>query len=229
MDQFKRFELLVGKDKLDKIKNTNVLVLGIGGVGSYAVESLIRSGIEHITIVDFDTIDITNLNRQLMTNLNNIGKLKVDVFEERINLINNNCKINKISSFIDESNYLDLFSNKIDYFIDCCDTVNTKKIIIKECLNNNIPFITCMGTGNKLDPSKLEIIDIKKTSYDPLAKSIRTWINKEHIKGKILCCCSKEQPIKTNSNIIGSTSFVPSSAGLLITSYIINSIIKESN
>ena len=213
-------------DILNKIKTKHILVIGLGGVGSYVVESLIRSGIENITIVDFDKIDISNLNRQLMTNLNNIGKLKTDEIEKRILMINKNVKIKKISKFINEDNYLELFKENIDYLIDAEDSTNTKKLIIKECLKRKIKFITCCGTGNKLDPSKLEIVDIRKTSYDPLAKSLRTWVNKEKIKGKILCCCSKEMPIKVNSKTIGSTSFVPSSAGLLITSYVIKDIIK---
>lgn len=226
MDQFERLKLLINNDNFNKIQNTKVLVIGLGGVGSYVVESLIRSGIKDIIIVDFDKIDITNLNRQLMTNLDNIGKLKVDEIEKRILSINKNVHIKKISEFIDESNYLKIFDEKIDYLIDAQDCTSTKKLLIKECLKRKIKFITCCGTGNKFNPSKLQIIDIRKTSYDPLAKVLRTWVNKEKIKGKILCCCSTEKPVKINSKIIGSTSFVPSSAGLLITSYVINDIIK---
>ena len=226
MDQFERLKLLINNDNFNKIQNTKVLVIGLGGVGSYVVESLIRSGIKDIIIVDFDKIDITNLNRQLMTNLDNIGKLKVDDIEKRILSINKNVHIKKISEFIDESNYLKIFDEKIDYLIDAQDCTSTKKLLIKECLKRKIKFITCCGTGNKFNPSKLQIIDIRKTSYDPLAKVLRTWVNKEKIKGKILCCCSTEKPVKINSKIIGSTSFVPSSAGLLITSYVINDIIK---
>lgn len=226
MEQFERLKLLINNDNFNKIQNTKVLVIGLGGVGSYVVESLIRSGIKDIIIVDFDKIDITNLNRQLMTNLDNIGKLKVDEIEKRILSINKNVHIKKISEFIDESNYLKIFDEKIDYLIDAQDCTSTKKLLIKECLKRKIKFITCCGTGNKFNPSKLQIIDIRKTSYDPLAKVLRTWVNKEKIKGKILCCCSTEKPVKINSKIIGSTSFVPSSAGLLITSYVINDIIK---
>lgn len=226
MDQFERLKLLINNDNFNKIQNTKVLVIGLGGVGSYVVESLIRSGIKDIIIVDFDKIDITNLNRQLMTNLDNIGKLKVDEIEKRILSINKNVHIKEISEFIDESNYLKIFDEKIDYLIDAQDCTSTKKLLIKECLKRKIKFITCCGTGNKFNPSKLQIIDIRKTSYDPLAKVLRTWVNKEKIKGKILCCCSTEKPVKINSKIIGSTSFVPSSAGLLITSYVINDIIK---
>lgn len=226
-NQFTRLELLIGKDNLIKLKNIKVLVLGLGGVGSYVVESLIRSGVENITLVDFDTIDITNLNRQVMTNLNNVGKYKTDVLEERILSINSDVKIKKINEFINSDNISCLFLSDIDYFIDCCDTLLTKKEVIKYCLEKNIKFITCMGTGNKFDPNKFEIMDIRKTSYDPLAKKIRKWVNDEKIRGKILCCSSKEQPVNIASKTIGSNAFVPASAGLLISSYIVKDVIKN--
>ncbi len=226
MNKFERLILQIGESNFNKIKNTNVLVLGLGGVGGYTVESLIRSGIENITIVDFDKIDITNLNRQIISNLNNIGKLKTDEMEKRILSINNNCKIKKINEFIDTKNIDLIFSNNYDYIIDCCDHLETKKLIIKNCTEKNIKFITCTGTGNKLDPKKLEITDIRKTSYDPICKILRSFVKKEHIKEKVLCCYSSEIPIKTNSTTISSNSFVPASAGLLIASFIIRDIIK---
>lgn len=222
---FDRFISLIGISNFNKVQSKNILVIGLGGVGSYVVESLIRSGIINITIVDHDTIDITNLNRQLMTNLNNIGNKKVDEIEKRILSINKDVKITKIDKFIDSSN-IDIINNTYDYVIDSCDTFNTKCEIIKECLNKNIKFITSMGTAKKMDPSKLEIIDIRKTSYDPLAKKLRKWVKDNNIKGKIITVSSSEEPIKTN-NVLGSNSFVPSSAGLLITSYIINDIIES--
>ena len=226
MDQFARLELLIGKNNLNKIKNTKVVVLGLGGVGSAVVESLVRSGIENITLIDYDKIDITNLNRQIITNLDNIGKYKTDEALKRIKSINKNINVTKINTFIDEENIEILFKD-VDYLIDCCDYVKVKKLIIKEALKRNIKFITCCGTGNKLDPSKLEIIDIRKTSYDPLAKILRSFVSKEKLKGKIICCSSKEKPLKINSKTIASNSFVPPTAGLLITSYVINDIIKE--
>ena len=165
------------------------------------------------------------------------GEIREEFIKEYIKNKTGNDKILKgaIYKGVKESTQLDMIicNNNViynkcgsHYLIDAEDSTNTKKLIIKECLKRKIKFITCCGTGNKLDPSKLEIIDIRKTSYDPLAKSLRTWVNKEKIKGKILCCCSKEMPIKVNSKTIGSTSFVPSSAGLLITSYVIKDIIK---
>ena len=224
--QFDRFIKQVGIDNFEKIKSANILVIGLGGVGSYVVESLVRSGVNNLTIVDFDKIDITNLNRQVMTNLDNLNNFKTDEIELRARLINKNINIKKINEFINSENINLLFEDNYDYIIDCCDSVDTKKAIIKNCINKKIKFITCMGTGNKLDPSKLEILDIRKTSYDPLAKKIRKWIKDEKINGKVLCVSSTEKPIENIDNIITSNSFVPASAGLLITSYIIKDIIK---
>ena len=224
--RFSRFEKIIGKDKLDIIKTKTILVLGCGGVGGYVVESLIRSGIENIIIVDFDKIDETNINRQIIALTSTIGKLKVDVLEERIKDINPNCNVIKISDFINKDNIDLLFNNKIDYLVDACDTIETKKQIIKECLKRNIPFICSMGTGNKLDPSKLEIVDIRKTNNDPLARIIRKFVKDEKISKKIMVLSSKEIPIKTHDRTPGSSAFVPSSAGLLISSYIIKDLIK---
>ena len=226
MDQFSRLKLITGDDKFNLINNTTVLVLGVGGVGSYAVESLVRSGVGKIIIVDNDKADITNLNRQLMTLHSNIGKYKVNVLESRIKDINPNCEVVKINSFITNENINNLFDYNIDYVIDACDTVDTKKSLIRECIIRKIKFISCMGTGNKLDPSKLEIIDIRKTSYDPLARIIRKMIKDEKIKDKVMVVASTEQPLKNDTKVIGSNSYVPATAGLLCASYVINDIIK---
>ena len=223
---FDRLELLIGKDSLSKIKEKNVVVLGLGGVGGYVVEALVRSGIENITIIDNDAVDITNLNRQIIANLNNIGKLKTDEFEKRILSINNRVKVKKISSFIDSVNIDSIFKDKIDYFIDDCDTVSTKKLVIENCIKNNIKFITCLGTGKRLDPSKLTICDIRDTKNDPIARILRKYVKDSNIKDKVICCYSEEEPLKCEGKKIGSTAFVPSSAGLLIASYIIKDIIK---
>lgn len=227
MEQFNRLELIIGKENIKKINDISVLVIGLGGVGSYALESIVRSGIEKITIVDNDKIDITNLNRQLMTLHSNIGKYKVDIWEERIKDINPNVEITKINNFITPSNIEILFKEKIDYIIDACDTIETKKELIRQSIKRNIKIISSMGTGNKLNPSKLEIIDIRKTSYDPIAKIIRKMIKDEKIKEKIPVVCSTEKIVKTNSKTVGSTAFVPATAGLLCASYIINDIVGD--
>ena len=221
---FERFELLVG-NKINDIKNKKILVVGVGGVGSYTVESLVRCGIGSITIIDNDIIDITNLNRQLMTNHSNIGKSKVEVLKNRIASINPECNVNAINIFLDDSN-IDSIVNDYDYVVDACDTVKTKVSLIKTCNKKNIKLISAMGTGNKMDPSKLEITDIYKTNYDPLAKLIRHECRCLGIK-KLTVVCSSELPIKKGVKTIPSNSFVPATAGLLITSYIINDIVGE--
>lgn len=222
---FDRLELLIG-DKINDIKNKHILIIGLGGVGSFACESLIRSGIENITIVDNDIIDITNLNRQLMTNMNNIGKYKVDVWYDRIKSINPNCNITIIKEFIDKSNIDILFKDKLDYVIDACDTIDTKVLLIEKCINNNIKIISCMGTGNKMNPSLLKITDISKTSYDKLAKIMRKKLNNIGIK-HVTVVSSTEEPYTKIDKTIPSNSFVPATAGLLLTSYIINDIVGD--
>ena len=221
---FERFELLV-EDRINDIKSKKVLVVGVGGVGSYTVESLIRCGIGSITIIDNDIIDITNLNRQLMTTQNNIGESKVDVLKNRILSINPNCNVNAINIFLDDSN-IDSIVDDYDYVVDACDTVKTKVSLIKICNKKNIKLISAMGTGNKMNPSRLEITDIYKTNYDPLAKLIRHECRKMGIK-KLTVVCSSEETIKKGIKVIPSNSFVPATAGLLITSYIINDIVGD--
>lgn len=222
MDQLQRFELLIG-DKIKLVTNKTILILGLGGVGSYALESIVRSGIKKVIIIDSDKIDITNLNRQLMATHKTLGKYKTDVYEKRIKEINPSCEVIKITNFINQDNIDSLFEIDFDYAIDACDTVNTKYLFIKKCIEKNKKIISIMGTGNKLDPSKLEITYLEKTSYDPLAKKLRLML-KEYKKIPVIC--SKEQPIKNEFNIIASNSFVPATAGLMATSYIVNDILK---
>ncbi len=224
---FDRFKKIVDEDSFKKINKSTILVIGLGGVGGYVVESLVRSGIGKIIIVDKDTVDETNINRQIIALNSTIGLNKTDEFEKRIKDINPDCETKKITDFILKDNIDLLFEEKIDYLVDACDTTTTKKLIIDECLKRDVPFITCMGTGNRFDPSKLEIIDIRKTSNDPLARIIRKYVKDMKINKKVMCLCSKEIPVKTGDYTPGSTAFVPPSAGLLISSYIIREIIKK--
>ena len=224
--KFSRLEKVIGNDNLKILNKKSVLVLGCGGVGGYVVEALARSNIGTLILVDFDKVDISNINRQIIALESTIGKYKVDLLERRVKDINKDCKIIKINKFIDLDNLDELFNNKIDFFVDACDTVSVKKRIIKECLERKIKFISSMGTGNKLDPSKLEIMDIRKTVNDPLARILRKFVKDEKITDKIMVLSSSELPVKTGDRIPGSTAFVPSSAGLLIASYIINYIIN---
>ena len=223
-----RLELLVGKENIEKIKNTKVLIVGIGGVGGYTLESLVRSGIESITIVDYDKIDITNLNRQIISLNSNIGNYKVEEAKKRIEDINKKCNVKIINEKISLDNFDILNIESYDYVIDACDTVEVKKEIIRRCLKNNIKFISSMGTGFKMDPSKLQIMDVRKTSYDPLAKIIRKMVKDEKLKGKIMVVSSTEEK-RGNSKVIASNSFLPAIAGLMCTSYVINDIVGEKN
>ena len=216
---FERVELLL-EEKINKLKDKTILVLGVGGVGSYTVETLIRNPIKKIIIIDADVVDITNLNRQLFTYQNNIGLKKVDELEKRIKSINPYIEIKKIDKFIDENNINLLFEEKVDYIVDACDSLKTKECLIKECLKRKIKFISSMGTAKKLDPTKLKITELSKTSYDPIAKKLR----KTFKNNKVIVICSTEKPKEIKK--LGSISFVPSVAGILITSYIINDILK---
>lgn len=225
--KFSRLEKVIGSDNVNDLSKKSVLVLGVGGVGGHTVEALARSNIGTLILVDYDKVEESNINRQIIALNSTIGKSKVDVLEERIKDINSGCKVIKIDKFIDDNNYLELFDNNIDYFVDACDTVLVKKLVIKECLKRNIPFISSMGTGNKLDPSKLVITDIRKTVNDPLARILRKFVRDEKINKKVMVLTSSELPIKTGDRTPGSTAFVPSSAGLLIASYIVRSFIKK--
>ena len=222
--KFSRLESLIGKKQLNILNKKSVLVLGCGGVGGYTVEALARSNIGTLILVDFDKVEESNINRQLIALDSTIGKDKVDLFEDRIKDINNKCKVIKIKKFIQEDNISELFRYQIDYFIDACDYVPTKKLVIEECLKRKIPFISSMGTAKKLDPSKLEIIDIRKTKNDPLARIIRKYVKDNKIKQKVEVLSSTELPVKTRE--LGSSAFVPASAGLLIASYVVRKMIK---
>lgn len=219
--RFSRFEKIIGSDGLSFLKKKSVLVLGCGGVGGYVVESLVRSGIGTLILVDYDVIDETNINRQIIALDSTVGMKKVDAFEQRIHDINPSCQVIKINQFIQDDNLNSLFDYTFDFFVDACDTIQTKKAIIQKCLQRKIPFISCMGTGNKLDPSQLEIVDIRKTVNDPLARILRKFIKDEKINQKVMVLSSKEIPVKVGDRTPGSSAFVPSSAGLLIASYIV--------
>ena len=225
---FERLEKIVSIDKLSKLDNVTCMIVGIGGVGGYVVEGLVRCGIKSFILIDSDKVDITNKNRQIIALDSTIGKKKVDVMKERVLDINKECSVITLDTFLDKSNTFSIIDKyRPDYVIDACDTVEAKKEIILACIKLNLNFISCMGTGNKFDPTKLKITDIRKTEYDPLAKIMRKWVKDEKIKGKIDVLVSSEAPVKTGDRTPGSTSFVPSSAGLLIASYIFDKLIND--
>ena len=223
---FDRIEKFIGEDNLKKIQNTTVAVIGLGGVGGYAVESLIRSGIKKIIILDYDKIDISNLNRQIISNSTNINKYKTDEWSNRIKLINPQAEVISLNIKLELSNIDTLFSYQFDYLIDAIDDIYIKEEIIKKCLENNIGIISSMGTGNKINPSLLEITDIKNTSYDPIAKKIRKYMKENNIKGKLSVVYSKEQNQKFKGDI-PSMIFTPAVSGILCANYIIRQIIGK--
>lgn len=224
--QFQRTEILINQENLNILQNSHVAIFGIGGVGSYVVESLVRSGIGEITIVDFDIVDITNINRQIIALHSTIGKKKVDVMKERILDINPSIKVHTFDTFVSKET-IDKFNfENYDYVVDAIDNVTGKLLIIEKCKEHNTPIITSLGTANKLDPTKLTLTDISKTHTCPLAKVIRLELRKREIK-HLDVLFSTELPIKTDTNVLGSISYVPSSAGLLISSKVINNLIKK--
>lgn len=216
-----RLESLVGLDVLKKIKNLNILIVGIGGVGGYTLESLVRCGIENITIIDYDRVDSSNLNRQIISNLNNIGQLKVDVARKRYTNINDKLNLKTMSIFLDKDNIDSINICQFDYVVDACDSVLTKALLMGVCVSKNIKIISSMGTAKKMDATKLSITTLDKTNYDKLAKKLRSVVPK-NIQRKIKVVSSTEQ-VK-DINVLGSNSFVPATSGLLITNYIINDV-----
>ena len=222
-----RTELLIGKENLEKLSKAKIIVYGIGGVGSFVVEGLVRAGIENIILVDNDVISPSNINRQIHATTSNIGKLKVECMKERILLINPNVKV---ETYIPTDMSIEeevLIDNSVTYVIDAVDTITTKLKLIEKAKKENVPIISCMGTGNKLDPTQFEISDIYKTSVCPLAKVMRKELRKRKITSlKVLY--SKEEPIKHNTEkrTPASISFVPSVAGMIIAGEVVKDIIE---
>lgn len=224
---FDRTISLIGNDNYLKLKNSNILIIGLGGVGGYALEAFVRSGIEKITIVDYDKIDMTNLNRQIISTCDNLGNYKTDEWKKRILSINSNVNVKIINEKIGENNINILFEEQYDFIIDACDTMIVKKLLIKYSYEKNINLITVCGMGRKLDPKKVEVIPLSKTSYDPIAKVLRKYVKDERINSKVMCICSKEQPININKDVIASMMIVPCTAGILAADYVIKNIINK--
>ncbi len=238
LNQFSRTELLLGKDGVEKLKNAKVAIFGIGGVGSYVVEGLARAGVQNLILVDNDKIDVTNINRQIHATHTTIGKDKVEVMKQRVLDINPNANVITYNYFyMPDNKEVDL--SGVTYIIDAIDTVTAKIELAIESKKLNIPIISAMGTGNKLDPTKFEIADISKTSVCPLAKVMRKELRARGINHlKVLY--SKEEPVVQDKialeeclkytdkkQVPGSISFCPSVAGLIIASEVIKDIIKE--
>ena len=229
---FSRFELLVGEDNIQKLNQAHVIVFGVGGVGGYVVEALVRSGIGHITIVDNDVISLSNLNRQIIATQETIGQKKVDVMKKRILSIHPECDVTTLDMFYlpETADQIDL--SQYDYVVDAIDTITSKIELAVRC-DQKIPLISSMGTGNKINPALLQVGDIYKTSVCPLAKVMRRELKKRRVK-HLKVVYSQELPMKPfesdeithKRTIPGSTAFVPSSAGLLIASEVVKDLLK---
>jgi len=226
-EQFARTELLIGKVGIEKLKNAKVAVFGIGGVGSYVVEGLARSGIGHLIIVDYDKYDITNINRQLGAYHSTIGKYKVDVMKKRILDINPNAIVESYRPDEIEGGEVNLINSSITYVVDAIDTMTNKIKLIEKCKQESVRIITVTGAGNKLDATKFEVADIYKTSVCPVCRILRKELKKRNIEN-LKVIYSKEVPKKNDSEerILGSISFVPSVAGLITAGEVIKDIIK---
>ncbi len=235
-EKFSRTEMLVGNEGMEKLKDAKVAIFGIGGVGSFVCEGLARSGIGNFILVDFDKIDESNINRQLIATTKTVGRDKVDLMKERILDINPNANVEVYKEFYLADSEIDVITEDLSYAVDCVDTILAKIAIICNCDAINVPVISSMGTGNKLDPTMFEVADIYETSVCPLARIMKKDLRKRNIE-KLKVVYSKEHPINTNDCAItqdrkykvkGSISFVPSVAGLIIAGEVIKDIIAKT-
>ena len=231
-----RTELVIGTDGLNKLRNSRVIVFGVGGVGGFAVEALARAGVGEITIVDNDTVSLTNLNRQIIATYDTIDQSKVEVMKKRIQSINKDCNIITRQVFVNNDNIEELVGKDIDYVVDAIDTVSAKLGLAEYCYKNDIKIMSSMGTGNKLDPTQFKVADVFNTQVCPLAKVMRYELRKRGVK-KLKVVYSEEMPIKPKSEyttevkgsakrpVPGSVSFVPPVAGMIIAGEVIKDIL----
>ena len=222
---FERLITLIGEDNVNKLKKANVLIVGLGGVGGYALEILVRSGIYNLTIVDGDIVELSNLNRQIISKRDVIGKPKALVAQARTLEINPDVNLKVINEFISEDNFSLLNIDSFDYVIDACDDLNLKLLLIKNA--DKYKLISSMGTANKMDMTRFKITTVDKTSYDPLAKIIRKKIKEEKIRTKFKVVSSDEKVMK-NGTKLGTIAYMPAVSGLLCASYVINDIIDNN-
>ena len=221
---FERLITLIGEDNVNKLKKANVLIVGLGGVGGYALETLVRSGIYNLTIVDGDIVELSNLNRQIISKMDVIGEPKALVAQARTLEINPDVNLRVINQFISEDNFSLLNVDIFDYVIDACDDLNLKMLLIKNA--DKYKLISSMGTANKMDMTRFKITTIDKTSYDPLAKIIRKKIKEEKIRTKFKVVSSDEKVMKNGAKL-GTIAYMPAVSGLLCASYVINDIINK--
>lgn len=231
-EMYSRTKMLIGEEALKKLRNSHIIVFGAGGVGGYVIEALARSFIGELSIVDNDCFAHSNINRQILATQKTIGLSKVKVAKERVLSINPQCKVNALEMFFLPQNSSQIDFSQFDYIVDAIDTVSGKIELAKKAQENNIPIISSMGTGNKLQPQLLEISDIYKTSVCPLSRAMRNLCKKNGIK-KLKVVYSKEEPksfekvIENGKAVPASSAFVPSAAGIIIASVVVNDLIKS--
>ncbi len=233
MNEFSRLALLLEEEQIQRLQNAHVAVFGVGGVGGNCIEALARGAIGELSIYDNDTVSITNINRQVVALHSTIGLTKVEVMKERLMDINPALKVHPYCMFVDQTTIDSIDFSNIDYIVDAIDTISAKLLLIEKAKQFDIPIISCMGTGNKFDPTQLKIMDISKTNYCPLAKVMRKELKERKIT-KVKVCASFEKPVKpkaseeiTNKRMVpGSTSFVPSVAGIIIAREVILEVAK---
>lgn len=223
-EQFVRTKLLIGKEAIQKLQQAKIAIFGIGGVGSFVVEALARAGIGELVLIDHDRIAESNINRQIHATHETIGKYKVEEMEKRIKQIYPECKVRTYKVFYQPNSKEKIIDETFNYIIDAVDNVTAKLFIIEQAKKYKIKVISSMGTGNKLDPTKFEVCDISKTTVCPLAKVMRKELKKRKIEG-VKVVYSKEEPIQNDIGVIGSISFVPSVAGLMMAGEVVKEII----
>ena len=224
MERFERTRHLIGHERLDSLRRSTVFVFGVGGVGSFAAEALGRAGIGTIGLVDYDTIHLSNLNRQIHALEETVGEIKVRAMERRLKAINPGIDVRVHPVLADAGNIPGLLDPAPDYVIDAVDMVTAQLALIQHCVRRGIPVVSCMGTGNKVHPEKLEITDLSKTKACPLAKVMRRELKRRDIR-HLKVVYSRETPLMKSREVVGSLSTVPSVAGLLLASAVINEII----
>ena len=243
---FARFSMMIGEEGIEKLGKSRVIIFGVGGVGSYTVEALVRAGVGQITMVDFDEISESNINRQLHSLRSTIGKSKVDVMKDRILDINPDCKVELVKRLVYDDVDEVLGNNKYDFVVDAIDVIGSKINLIEYCAKNNINIISSMGFGNKMHPEMIEIAKIKNTSVCPMARTIRSILKKKGITN-VPVAFSKEIPVQPNKSKLfkeelptefrennkiprkttpGSNSFVPGTAGLVLASYVVRKLLE---
>ncbi len=234
MKEFSRTELLLGEQAMQKLNSARVAIFGVGGVGGYVAEGLARSGVGSLTLVDNDTVSETNINRQIIALHSTVGKYKTQVMKERILDINPTCKVQTLNLFYTQDTAESIDFSEFDYIVDAIDTLSGKLTIVENAKRTNVPVISSMGAGNKLDPTAFEVADISKTSVCPLARAMRRELKKRGIEN-LKAVYSKEVPLPVSASeplpdgkkaLPGSVSFVPSVVGLIIAGEVIKDLIK---